>query len=133
MWAFPKAEFSDGGEIAKEFMEFTIDERNIRSLCQVRKSPKNVEKIKNSVSLQKGGCLNTGELEADNHHVVYQWDLHQHDLGVPPTEDPQSRPSQDLLAIAERVHCACQATEEESSHGANRLFERLWLRPSETD
>jgi hypothetical protein len=29
MWAFPKAEFADGGEIAKEFREFMIDPKNI--------------------------------------------------------------------------------------------------------
>jgi hypothetical protein len=29
MWAFPKAEFADGGEIAKEFREFMIDPKSI--------------------------------------------------------------------------------------------------------
>jgi hypothetical protein len=29
LWAFPKAEFTDGEEIAKEFMEFMTDKKNI--------------------------------------------------------------------------------------------------------
>jgi hypothetical protein len=29
MWAFPKPEFTDGGEIAKEFVEFMTDKANI--------------------------------------------------------------------------------------------------------
>jgi hypothetical protein len=74
-------------------------------MCQARQSAENVEEIQNCVHLHEGLGNPAGELEAYRDHVLCLPDLHEHDFGVYRATHSQGRKAENLLDVAQGIHC----------------------------